>query len=186
MHVRRVVLEIGVHDRRVLPARLAERRADRGTLAAVAVVIEDAHGSGQERARSSSRVPPIEPSSTISSSNVPPRSARQHLIERRLDRRPLVVDGHDDRDLGCGGDHASRRSTISSSVPHMSSDHFRVPVAYGLLAALFTVIDDDPVAPTCRLESDRPPAGERRHRDGQRCEDGRSGFRVVGAGCLRR
>ena len=50
------------------------------------------------------------------------------------------MDGHHDGDLGCGCCHALRRSTISSSVLRLPSDRFRIPAAYGLLAALLTAI----------------------------------------------
>ncbi len=65
--VGRPVLEVGVEDRREVPGRVLEPRLERRAFAAVALVEDERHVSGQLAFVRSSRVPSVDPSSMTTS-----------------------------------------------------------------------------------------------------------------------
>ena len=94
------VLEVGVEDRCELLRRVLERRPHGRALAEVPVVVDDLARSRASRATArSSRVPSVEPSSTMTSSRVVDRQlGGERVVDRRLDGRALVEHGHEDRE----------------------------------------------------------------------------------------
>ena len=108
------VLEVGVEDRGELLCRVLQRRANGRALAEVPLVVDDLHVRRATRSSSSSsRVPSVEPSSTITSSRLGTgSSAREGVVDRRLDRRALVEHGHEDGEAtGHGSSVRPRRPT---------------------------------------------------------------------------
>ena len=95
--VRRVVLQVGVHDRGVGPRASARRGAHGRALAAVPVVADEPRTASGHARSSSSRVPSVEPSSTTITSTRRRESASSIWSIARSTVAQLVVDGHQDR-----------------------------------------------------------------------------------------
>ena len=93
------VLEVGVEDRGELAGRVLEPGLERRSLAAVPLVEDERTFSGHAGSRSSSRVPSVDPSSTITSwRDSTGKLRRERVVDRPLDGRELVEDGHQDRE----------------------------------------------------------------------------------------
>ena len=110
------VLEVGVEDRGELLCRVLERGSHGRALAEVPLVVDDAsRSSGHSREPRSSRVPSVEPSSTTTSSRlVDGQLGGERVVDRRLDGRALVEDGHED---GEAPGHCSVSSTAGGRRP---------------------------------------------------------------------
>ena len=80
------VFQVGIEDRGEIARRVGERCAYRGALSEVSPVKPNRTLSGRSAAVSSSRVPSVEPSSTITSSRPETGARRQRIVDRCHDR----------------------------------------------------------------------------------------------------
>ena len=163
--VGRLVLEIGVEDRRPFAGRLPEPGLERGALPTIPLVVDERDVVGPLRPRSSSRVPSVEPSSTTTSWRLDRELRCERVVDCRLDRGELVEDRHQDREAWWHRRHrtATRRSTrLWRKTPHGGERSS---------SAILARTPPTAAEPPTRRNGRRPRRASRRRRCGDRCRD---------------